>query len=79
VQLVDVVEDHQTEGEGVEDVEKLVGLEVVVGRQLQRGDELVLQEAGLVEGVVKTQGGSQIEEEGSQVLQSYEGRRLSTG
>ena len=54
MQLVDVVEDHQTEGEGIEDVEELVGLEVVVGRQLQRGDELVLQEAGVVEGVVET-------------------------
>ena len=54
VQLVDMVEDHQTEGEGIKDVQELVGLEVVVGRQLQRGDELVLEEAGLVEGIVET-------------------------
>ena len=54
VQLVDMVEDHQTEGEGIENVQELVGLEVVVGRQLQRGDELVLEEAGLVEGIVET-------------------------
>ena len=49
-----MVEDHQTEGEGIENVQELVGLEVVVGRQLQRGDELVLEEAGLVEGIVET-------------------------
>ena len=49
-----MVEDHQAEGEGIEDVQELVGLEVVVGRQLKRGDELVLEEAGLVEGVVET-------------------------
>ena len=49
VQLVDMVEDHQTEGEGIKDVQELVRLEVVVGRQLQRGDKLILEKARLVE------------------------------
>jgi len=74
VQLVDVVEDHQTEGESIEDVEELVGLEVVVGRQLQRGDELVLEGLPVPIASVETQRGTQGEQKVPQIVHFDKGR-----
>jgi hypothetical protein len=53
VHLIDVLKDHQAEGQGVEHVQELILLEVVISWQLQRGDEFVLQEARFAEGVVE--------------------------
>jgi hypothetical protein len=38
-----MVEDHDAEGESLKDVEELEFREVVVGRQVKRGYEFVLQ------------------------------------
>lgn len=53
IELVYVVDHHQSEGQGVQNVEELVRLKVVIGWQLQRGDELVLNELTLLEALVK--------------------------
>lgn len=76
LQLLDVVEDHQAEGEGVQDIQELVAREVHVGWQLQRGDELVLERLPVPIVSVETQGGSQGEEEVPQIVHLDEGRSV---
>jgi hypothetical protein len=62
-----VLDDHEAEGERVQDVEVVVAREVVVDGELKGGDELVLEEAGGEEGVVEAEGGGESEEEVSEV------------
>jgi len=71
--LVDVVHDHEAEGEGVEDVEELVGGEVFVGGEVQLGDEDILEEGAVFVAVVEAKGGSQREEEASELIKADEG------
>lgn len=71
-----MVEDHQAEGEGVQDIQELVAREVHVGWQLQRGDELVLERLPVPIVSVETQGGSQGEEEVPQIVHLDEGRSV---
>jgi hypothetical protein len=48
-----MVEDHDSEGESVEDVEELILGEVIVSGQVQRGYEFVLQEFIILVGLVE--------------------------
>ena len=71
--LVDMIEDHESEGEGINDIQELIGSEVAIGWQLQGGDKFVLEVTRVVEGFIETQGSAQLEEERTQVSENNEG------
>lgn len=76
MRLLNGVNDHYAEGERIQDVKELVASEVVVGRQLQGGNELILEELTVLVRCVKAQGLSKLKQKVSQVVQLDESRRV---
>lgn len=76
MRLLNGVDDHNSERESIQDVKELVASEVMVGRQLQGGNELVLEELAVLVRCVEAQGLPKLKQKVSQVVQLDEGGRV---
>ena len=71
--ILDVVNNHDAEGEGVKDVQELVLWKVIVGREVQLSDELILHQTVPTKGFVEAKGGFKLSQEASKLIETDEG------